>query len=248
MFPIICWDVVILGRSNRRVLEWMVGLLVTAGTVCYVADGHISPARTSGTAWWGVGLLAGFFVFDATTVSIQGRVLADGASSKYNQMLYMNFFSALLASAMLLFQHDWSHTIAFCTSHPLVLMDAFIMSVSSLSANWFVFALVHAFGKLAFTRTMNVRQILSIVASVLAYRHHVTTRQAVALSVCCWALLWQVFGNTGPKLSGEQIPLMSDANSLEDGSAKKKLTFSSPARLCDHGLGRGRQALARAAT
>jgi len=223
MFPIMCWDFMILGKNNRRVLEWMVGILFTAGVVCYVADGHLSPAVSSGSAWWGVCLLAGFFAFDAITVSIQGKVFADGAVAKYNHMLYMNFFSALLTSAMLFFQHDWSLTIAFCTSHPLVLMDASIMSVSSLSANWFVFALVHAFGTLAFTGTMNVRQILSIVASIIAYHHHVTTIQIVGLSVCCCALLWQVLGDVWPKSSGEQTPLMNEASSLEDGSAKTKL-------------------------
>jgi len=223
MFPIMCWDFMILGKSNRRVLDWIVGLFFTIGVICYVASGHISPARSSSGVWWGLLLMVGFFAFDALTVTIQERAFADGASAKYNQMLYINLFSALLASAMLFFQHDWSLTIAFCTSHPLVLMDASIMSVSSLSANWFVFALVHGFGSLVFTGTMNVRQILSIVASIIAYHHNVTALQIVALSVCCWALLWQVLGDVWRKPSGEQTPLMNEANSLEDGSAKKKL-------------------------
>merc|ERR1719188_1143961 len=204
MFPIMCWDFMVLGKNNRRVLDWIVGLLFTIGVICYVANGHISPARSSSGALWGIGLMVGFFAFDALTVSIQERAFADGASAKYNQMLYIKLFSALLASAMLFFQHDWSLTIDFCKSHPLMLMDASIMSVSSLSANWFVFALVHGFGNLVFTGTMNIRQI-------------------VALSVCCWALLWQVLGDCWPKPAGEQTPLMNEANSLEDGSAKKKV-------------------------
>jgi len=226
MFPIMCWDFMVLGKNNRRVLDWIVGLLFTIGVICYVAGGHIFPARSSSGAsgaWWGIGLMFGFFAFDSLTVSIQERAFADGASAKYNQMLYINLFSALLTSAMLFFQHDWAVTVAFCTSHPLVLMDAAIMSVSSLSANWFVFALVHGFGSLVFTGTMNIRQILSVVASVVAYHHHVTILQIVALSVCCWALLWQVLGDAWPKPSGEQTPLMGDANALEDGSAKRKV-------------------------
>lgn len=241
MFPMMLWGFLILKKSYRT-LDWTVALFFTGGVIAYLVGGGIAPEHTVGTVWWGIGLLASFIVLDALTSWHQDRLFAESGNSKYNQMLYINAFSAVLAVVIIFIRGEWRETFTFCQEHPTVAVDASIMSVSAVLAQWFVYAQMHSFGTMAFVVTMNLRQILSVVASIIVYHHSVTHLQTAALAVCCWSLLWQVLGGNWPS-TGERAPLLKDVNDKvgpTDGHASVLPKPTQMAQCCVPCVGRDR--------
>merc|ERR1740138_559714 len=91
--------------------------------------------------------------------------------------------------------------------------DISILSGAAVVAQWFIYSQVQDFGALAFAATMNVRQIVSVVASNLIWRHHhmITVMQIIGLCLVAAALLFQTF--TGCLVESaaekEKTPLVS---------------------------------------
>merc|ERR1719440_387112 len=89
------WGIIISGKQYGA-KEWLIALAVTAGVTEFLMTGQISAAHSDqGDSIYGLALLVGFLAFDGFTSTFQEKLFKEHATTKYNQMLYINLFSAI---------------------------------------------------------------------------------------------------------------------------------------------------------
>lgn len=197
--------------KQYKILDWMVAFGVTGGVVFYMAAGPLGPEHGAGSPLWGLGLLTGFIVLDGSSSLIQDKLLSEYRNSKYNQLLHNNLTSAVLSLGLWLMWGRAQESLQFCKTHPAVYTDASIMSASALVAQWFIHVQVQDFGRLAFAATFNLRQIVSVLASYLVYKHAITGPQIAGLSIVFAVLAFQSFAGC-MYTQEEQRPLLTKAD------------------------------------
>jgi len=197
--------------KQYKILDWMVAFGVTGGVVWYMVAGPLNPEHHAGNPLWGLGLLSSFIVLDGFSSLLQDKLLAEYRNTKYNQLFHNNATSAVLSLGIWLLCGKAQESLEFCKTHPAVYMDASIMSVSAMIAQWFIHVQVQDFGRLAFAATFNLRQIVSVLASYLVYRHAISGPQIAGLSIVFAVLVFQSFAGW-MYTQDEQRPLLTRAD------------------------------------
>merc|ERR1719460_2791231 len=102
MMPVMVWGILI-SQKNYSMKDWLIAAAVTGGVVEFLMTGKISSAHADqGDSIYGLALLVGFLAFDGFTSTFQEKLFKEHATTKYNQMLYINSFSAVTSFASLL--------------------------------------------------------------------------------------------------------------------------------------------------
>mmetsp|Transcript_9127 Transcript_9127/g.26981 ORF Transcript_9127/g.26981 Transcript_9127/m.26981 type:complete len:353 (+) Transcript_9127:78-1136(+) len=182
MLPVMLWGITISGKRYVYV-DWITALFITAGVAEFLLTGRIASDNSQGTSVRGLMLLVAFVVLDGFTSTFQERLFRQHLTSKYNQMLYINLISAVITALSLLVSGFTSESFSFLVRHPAIIGDASLLSAAAVLAQWFIFSLVQEYGALVFAATMNLRQVVSILASYLAYNHPVTGWQILGLVI-----------------------------------------------------------------
>jgi adenosine 3'-phospho 5'-phosphosulfate transporter B2 len=191
MMPVMLWGRAILGRKHK-IKDWVAATGVTTGVIWFMLSGPVWPEHHNGNTWYGILLLLAFTILDGFTAAFQERLFVETRTTKYNQMLYINFASSVLSILILAISGNTRDAFNFCYNHPVVYGDIAILSGSSVVAQWFIYSQVQEFGALVFAFTMNVRQIVSVLASYIVWHHSVTEMQIVGLGLVAFFLLFQV--------------------------------------------------------
>lgn len=190
MAPVMVWGQCVF-RRKYRCADWGAAILVTMGVIWFLLSGNIQPEHHHGSSWYGILLLFGFVCIDSFTSTFQERLFAEHKTSKYNQMLYINTVSSILSILILLATSNWGHAFRMMRWHPRLWGDISILSGAAVVAQWFIYSQVQDFGALAFATTMNLRQIVSVIASYCVYGHAITAMQIIGLCIVAAALAFQ---------------------------------------------------------
>mmetsp|Transcript_64980 Transcript_64980/g.209296 ORF Transcript_64980/g.209296 Transcript_64980/m.209296 type:complete len:358 (-) Transcript_64980:86-1159(-) len=182
MIPVMLWGIAISGKSYV-VVDWVTSTAVTAGVAVFLLTGQIKAEQNAGTSSYGLLMLLAFVALDGFTSSFQEKLFRDHRTSKYNQMFYINAVSAVITLITLIVSGFTSESLAFCVRHPTIIGDASLLSAAAVAAQWFIYSQVQEYGALVFAATMNVRQVVSILASYVAYKHGISIGQIVGLAV-----------------------------------------------------------------
>merc|ERR1719316_2559987 len=90
MMPVMVWGIVI-SQKSYSLKDWLIAAAVTGGVTEFLMTGKISSAHADqGDSIYGIFLLMGFLAFDGFTSTFQEKLFKEHATTKYNQMLYMN--------------------------------------------------------------------------------------------------------------------------------------------------------------
>uniref|UniRef100_A0A7S4SPT2 Sugar phosphate transporter domain-containing protein n=1 Tax=Alexandrium monilatum TaxID=311494 RepID=A0A7S4SPT2_9DINO len=213
MMPVMLWGMAVSGKSYS-LRDWLMAVAVTVGMAEFLVTGPTASSASSGDAqstWLGYPLLISSLLLDGATSVLEERVFREHGPSKFNQILYVNGLSALVAFFTLLVTGDAVPALAFCASHPSLFKDVGWLSITSAGSQFFIFSLVKEYGALAFAATTNVRQVASILVSNVKFHHFISSWQVVGLTVVFGALL----GNAAKRFqeavlttAGEKQPLM----------------------------------------
>jgi len=199
MMPVMLWGIVISGK-RYGIQDWAVAFAVTLGVTSFLLTGPVSSKTSTGSSVVGFMLLLAFLGLDGFTSTMQEKLFKEHATSKYNQMMYVNMFSSVVSLATLLVAGDLLPAIAFCTEHPSFVADALVLSGSAVSAQFFIYSQVKEFGALVYAATMNVRQVVSIMVSYATYHNSITLSQVASLLIVFGALFYKsVAGLVGDK-------------------------------------------------
>merc|ERR1719261_1531731 len=132
MMPVMVWGILI-SQKNYGMKDWLIAAAVTGGVVEFLMTGKISSAHADqGDSIYGLALLVGFLAFDGFTSTFQEKLFKEHTTTKYNQMLYINLFSALTSCVTLLLFGGFSEAIAFCMAHPQIILDASMLSAGAV--------------------------------------------------------------------------------------------------------------------
>lgn len=190
MMPVMAWGVFVMQR-RYLLSEWLVAACVTGGVSVFLSSGPIASSTEESFTAFGLALVAVFLTLDGFTATLQERLLKEHATSKYNQMFYINLGSASVAACFLILTGTLLPSVRFMHEHTESILHAGLLSTAALAGQWFIFAQVKEFGSLAFAATMNVRQVVSISLSYAVYGHAVSATQFLGLAAVFSALFFK---------------------------------------------------------
>jgi len=190
MMPVMLWGILISGKAYGF-KDWMVAATVTLGVTEFLMTGPTSSPNSHGSSLYGYLLLLVFLGSDGLTSTLQEKLFKEHKTTKYNQMLYVNLFSAGSSMSWLLATGGLVPALTFSRTHNGFLTDNILLSLSAVVSQWFIYSQVKEFGALVFAATMNVRQVASILVSYATYHHVVTVLQIFGLSMVFGALAYK---------------------------------------------------------
>jgi adenosine 3'-phospho 5'-phosphosulfate transporter B2 len=190
MIPVMLWGMVINGK-RYAMIDWLIAIIVTLGVTGFLLAGPIEAGdEDGGTAKpiKGLVLLLCFLALDGLTSNMQEKLLKHYEVSKYNTMFYVNLCSCMVSLFTLTTSRSLWTALDFCSAHPDFVRDAVVLSSSAVSGQWFIYSQIREFGALVFAATMNVRQLVSILASNQTFEHSVTFGQVIGMCMVFGAL------------------------------------------------------------
>jgi len=222
MLPVMIWGIII-SQKRYGFTEWAVAAAVTGGVTEFLMTGTIHAKHSSGTSVHGLFLLLVFLGLDGFTSTFQEKLFKQHTTTKYNQMFYVNTFSAFVSFATLLATQKAGAALGFCSRHPGILTDAFTLSLAAVGGQWFIYSQVQEFGALVFAATMNLRQVVSILVSYATYHHHISQLQILGLLLVFGALFYKSYEGlrASPERQEETKPLLSNDKPRETEKAAK---------------------------
>ena len=133
-----------------------------------------------------------YLAFDGFTSTTQERLFKQYKTSTYNQMLYVNIFSAIMSIVVLMFPLTSNRLISsleFGFNHPELLFDAVILSLCSSFGQLVIYYTIKEFGALIYSTIMTTRQFFSVLLSAIIFVHPITLSQWFGASMV-FAALW----------------------------------------------------------
>lgn len=196
MLPVMIWSISISG-AHFGAADWLVALLVTLGVSEFLLLGPTASSQRTdnGTAGWGYALILAFLVFDGFTSSLQEKLFKEHRTSRCNQMLYVNLFSTVISSLLLIVSGQAGSSAGFLFDHHDFAIDTAALSGAAVASQYFIYAQVQDFGAVTMAATMNVRQVCSIIGSYALYGHSITQLQMTGLGLVFSALIYKAFVN-----------------------------------------------------
>lgn len=195
MMPVMVWSMAISGKAYSS-SEWAHAFAVTTGVSQFLLAGNVESNHEQADSAYGLFLLVAYLALDGFTSTFQERLFKEHEMSTYNQMLYVNFGSAAVSFCSLLPSSGTSRSLDFLAAHPAMGQDGLSLSVAAAAAQWFIYSQVKELGALALAVTLNVRQVLSILLSYVAYGHSITASQAMGLALVFGAIFYHNFSKS----------------------------------------------------
>ncbi|CAL5223690.1 g6242 [Coccomyxa viridis] len=217
MIPVMLWGSLISGKRYKK-MDYALAFAITAGVSLFFLTGQVSSvqARTdSRTALaWGAFLMLGYLGFDGFTSTFQDSLFKGYSMSTYNQMLYVNAFSALVSLFGVVSSGQLGHAVSFLLRYPEALVSISVLSLSATAGQLFILHTIKTFGALIFAAVMTTRQFLSILVSSVLFNNRLSEGQWLGTAVVFVALYFKTFSKgkqaqQAPKSSPAKDPLRS---------------------------------------
>ncbi|GMR59535.1 hypothetical protein PMAYCL1PPCAC_29730, partial [Pristionchus mayeri] len=189
---------VIVRRQRYSMSESLCGVGITLGASLFLLSSHSEGAtKDEGeitTTISGMVLMLGYLSFDAFTVNWQKALFDPRLKvSRYQMMLGVNLFSAVLCAVSLWEQGSLSTSTSFALTHNGFGKDAFLLSLSGAVGQLFIYTTIEKFGPIAFAVMMTVRQMISIIVSTLSYNHSMTGWGILGFTIVFGSIFADIF-------------------------------------------------------
>jgi len=197
MIPVMIWGFAINGK-RYNLADYMVAAGVMAGCTVFALYGSVTASKHKAgaeheTGMFGIALMLGYLGFDGFTSTFQDKLFKGYQMETYNQMLWVNFCSAIISSFWLMSDASMGKAIEFITNHPESLYDVLILSAASTCGQLCILFTIREFGALLFATIMTTRQFLSILLSCIIFMHPLTAPQWAGTAMVFSALYYQAF-------------------------------------------------------
>jgi len=225
MLPVMLWGMAINGKRYNT-LDWCVAIAVTGGVTEFLMTGPTSSSSDGGSSVTGFVWLFAFLCLDGLTSTMQEKLFKEHRVSKYNQMMYVNGLSATVSLFTLITTGTFVPALSFFFTEPQFAVDAVLLSSSAVGGQFFIYSQVKEFGALVFAATMNVRQVVSIVASYITYHNSISGLQVLGLAAVFGALFYKSYAGimsaeAAPKAAAaEKQPIVQSKDPLDEGTYK----------------------------
>jgi adenosine 3'-phospho 5'-phosphosulfate transporter B2 len=188
--------VMVIGRflKNRTYtwLDYIEGIIITAFVSYFVADFQLVHSLTvgkSGSVMLGIVLMFGYLVADSFTSPLEDWIYQRHKMDPGQMLLGMELISASFAWIGLLISGDLMPALQFIYDNPSILGPLLELTVAAAAGAYTCTITVRLYGPAVFVLLMMSRQSLSLVISVLAFKHDVNIRSCLCLVVVSLVVL-----------------------------------------------------------
>ena len=161
--------------------------------------GETPRPRRASTGVYGIALMLGYLGFDGFTPT--PRTSFSRGTIDDNQMLWVNFCSAVISSFWLFSDSSMGAAMQFIKDHSEALNDVNLSAASC--GQLCILYTIREFGALLFATIMTTRQFLSILLSCIIFMHPLTALQWLGTVLVFASLYYQAFVKSATKKEGE---------------------------------------------
>jgi len=220
MVPVMLWGRLLSGKTYSTI-DWIVAMTVTIGVTAFCVSGSIHAPQSDGShVGIGILILCGHLFLSSFTPTFQEKIFKNQQASAYNMMLYSNICECIICCLILLTTGGFRVGMKFCSDHPVFLLHAAGISIVSMSSQLCIYPMIQEYGALAFAMTMNIRQVVSILASYSLYSKPITPLQIFGISLIFFALYYRAhIWETGEKTKNpsEKSRLLPASSAVRQG-------------------------------
>ncbi|KJH49640.1 putative adenosine 3'-phospho 5'-phosphosulfate transporter 1 [Dictyocaulus viviparus] len=174
--------------------EWACGGAVGLGAGLFLLGSGRSKHEGVVTSVSGMLLMLGYLVFDSYTLNYQKKLFDKKPKiSKYQMMMGVNVFSAILCIVSLIEQGTLFTSIEFAFIHEGFFRDAFLLSLSGATGQLFIYSTIEKFGPIVFAVMMTIRQMLSILLSSFYYGHSLSSWSLIGFGIVFTAIFLDIY-------------------------------------------------------
>jgi len=223
MVPVMLMGFVV-NQQSYTVLEYVVAIMITAGAAVFkLFETNDAPVKNTETV--GIILIIGYMGCDSFTSNWQSKVFKKYGVDSTVMMMYSNVFSSAFTALGLLVTMEILQVVSFLVANPGIVSHICIMSVCSAVGQLFIFYTIKNYGPLVFATIQTVRQLLSILLSIIFFNHPVNTMEAVGISLVFSALGGQIlhkwFTRKRPAPPASPLAPASEPDDTEHGLGEK---------------------------
>ena len=126
-------------------------------------------------------------------------------------MMYANLFSSGFTALGLVLNLEILSVASFVEANPAIVAHIGIMAVCSAVGQLFIFYTISKYGPLVFATIQTVRQLLSIVLSILFFAHPINAMETLGIAVVFVALTAQIYQKyRASKAKAQQAQVVAD--------------------------------------
>lgn len=213
MLPVMLLQNLRTGKRYTR-SDFAVAASVAAGAAIMIVAGSVSPdSIVPGDDTFGFVLLAAYLLFDAITSTYQEHLFGRHKMTVFNQMLFINISTGIIATLYLTASGQLFDSLAFLHLYPHAVKDVAALSVAAVAGQFAISHTIHAFGALVYAAIMTARQFCSVLVSDLLFEHGLNPLQWFGAFVVFTAL----FARAGVR---SRVSHAREKTSADTGSAR----------------------------
>ena len=144
--------------------------------------------------------MCGYLAFDGFTSTFQERLFKGYQMTIYNQILYVNLFSAIFSLFGLVAGGQALPAVDFILRHPEAGISVFILSLAAVTGQLCIYYTIRQMGALVYATVMTTRQFVSIIGSAMVYRHALNPKQWYAQEHAPWYWRLPIYATVYPDI------------------------------------------------
>lgn len=222
---------ILIGRKSYTIKKFLIVILIVIGVIIFSWKEKPSDKERNNQII-GMSLILTSLLMDGFMGGTQDRMRSVKKPTSLNLMHYLNAWSSLYLTALLICTLEGLEFFRFCSRHPRVILDlSGVVFVGSI-AQYFISDLVKSYGALPLSITLTVRKFITVFLSVLIYGNILLMRQWIAASLIFLALLADaIIKDSKPKdkseneeNTGRALEMITEVpEKLEEGEVKKMI-------------------------
>lgn len=197
--------------------EYAVAVGITAGAAIFKLN-EDSDAPVKNTQVIGIIFIIAYMMCDSFTSNWQSKVFKQYGVTSMVMMMYANLFSSGFTALGLVLNLEIVSVLEFLKSNPTIVSHIVGMAICSAVGQLFIFYTISKYGPLVFATIQTVRQLLSIVLSILFFAHPINAMESLGVFIVFAALasqIYQKYAANEAKKARELVPA-SPAGEMHD--------------------------------
>merc|ERR1712060_985362 len=151
-----------------------------------------NDAPVKNTEFVGIAFILGYMVTDSFTSNWQSKVFKLYGVGSIEMMMYANLFSSGFTALGLVVTLEIVSVWTYFIANPTIMTHMFVMAICSAVGQLFIFTTIKKYGPLVFATIQTVRQLLSIMLSIIFFGHPVNHMEELGIAIVFIALAAQI--------------------------------------------------------
>lgn len=140
----------------------------------------------------------------------QSKIFKQYGVTSMVMMMYANLFSSGFTALGLVLNLEIISVARFVEANPAIVVHIGIMAICSAVGQLFIFYTISKYGPLVFATIQTVRQLLSIVLSILFFAHPINAMESLGIAIVFVALTAQICQKYQANKAKEQAKVVAE--------------------------------------